>query len=492
MIANSGFAALLRRAAMLAALMALASCSAIMGPGTQVTTIDGQMAPVVTDPGDPDDEMIGAREHPKIIASYGGVFSDRPAEIKLTQIVSRLLAAADQPNARFTITILDSAEVNAFALPGGYIYVTRGILALANDTSELAAVLAHEIAHVVLKHARARTNRIKTTEIVDRVVTGVFGADVSTDQTANKARVSLAAFSQAQELAADKEGILIAGRAGYDPHAAARFLSAMGRFAKYSVGDADQEGDFLSSHPSTPDRIQKATENARAFFGAPGLGESDRQGYMEAINGVLFGDSPSQGAIAGKRFIQPSLKFTFTVPDSYTLQTSRGAVVGVAGDGEAVRFDSADVPPAVTLSDYLKSGWIAGLQSETIKAQSLNGLDTASAVAATKDWSFRVSVVRYAGRVYRFIFAAKVDSELFARGAEATVKSFRAATGADLKQVHSLVIRTVVAGNLDSADSLARRMAGIPGGIDLFYVINNLYPGDPLAAGLAYKIVALQ
>ncbi|MEO6395763.1 MAG: M48 family metalloprotease [Devosia sp.] len=479
-------------AALLAALLALAGCSSVMGPGTQVTTIDGQMAPVVTDPGDPDDEMIGAREHPKIIASYGGVYSDRPAEIMLTQIVSRLLTAADQPNARFTVTILDSAEVNAFALPGGYVYVTRGILGLANDTSELAAVLAHEIAHVVLKHARARTNRVRTTEIVDRVVTGVFGADVSTDQSSNKARVSLAAFSQAQELAADKEGILIAGRAGYDPHASARFLAAMGRFAKYSAGDAAQETDFLSSHPSTPDRIQKATESARSFFGAPGLGESDRAGYMSAVNGLVYGDSPLQGAIAGKRFIQPALKFTFTVPNAYTLQTSRGSVVGVAGDGEAVRFDSADVPAATTLSDYLKSGWIAGLRPETIVAQNVNGLDTASAVAATASWNFRLSVVRYQGKVYRFIFAAKIDSEVFARGADQTLRSFRATSNSDLRQVRTLAINVVVAGNADSADSLARRMANIPGGSELFYIINNLYPGDPVVAGAAYKLVAVK
>ncbi|HWA17406.1 MAG TPA: M48 family metalloprotease [Devosia sp.] len=484
--------ALLTRAALAAAVLVLAGCSGVMGPGVSVTTTDGQMAPVVTDEGDPDDAMIGAREHPKIIASYGGVFTDRAAEIKLTQIVSRLLAAADQPNAQFTVTILDNAEVNAFALPGGYIYVTRGILALANDTSELAAVLAHEIAHVVLKHARARTNRQRTTEIVDRVVTGVFGGDLTTDQTANKARVSLAAFSRDQELAADKEGIMIAGKAGYDPHAAARFLGAMGRFAKYSAGDADQEGDFLSSHPSTPDRVQKAVETARSAFGAPGIGETDRAGYMAAIDGVVFGDSPMQGAIAGQRFIQPALKFTFEVPQAYALQTSRGAVVGVAGDGEAVRFDSADVPATTTLSDYLKSGWIAGLKPETIKAESHNGLDIASAIAATDQWSFRVGVVRYEGRVYRFIFAARVDSELFARGAEQTLKSFRAATNADLRQVRTLVIKTVVAGNGDNADSLARKMGNLNGGTELFYILNNLYPGDPVVAGSVYKIIAVK
>jgi predicted Zn-dependent protease len=470
---------------------ALAGCSSVLGPGVQVRTTGGQMAPLVSDPVDPEDDMIGAVENPKIVASYGGIYSDRPAEVMLAQIVSKLLTAAGQPNSKFTVTVLDSAEVNAFALPGGYIYVTRGILALANDESELAAVLAHEIAHVVLKHARARTNRIRTTEIVDKVVTGVFGADPETDQTANRAKVSLAAFSQAQELAADKEGILIAGKAGFDPHAAARFLGAMGRFAQYSQGDVNQEDGFLSSHPSTPDRIQKATENARAFFGAPGIGEQARADYMQAIDGVLFGDSPSQGAINGQRFIHPGLKFTFTVPKGYKLQIAKGAVVGVAGDGEAVRFDSAEVPETMSLADYLKSGWIAGLKPESVRTQNQNGFNTASGTAATQQWNFRVEVVRYQGRVYRFIFAARIASELFMRGADDTLDSFRATNAADLRLVHKVTIETVTAGPVDSADSLARRMGPIRDAANLFYILNNLYPGDPVVAGQQYKIIAV-
>jgi predicted Zn-dependent protease len=470
----------------------LAGCTGILGPGVAVSTTGDNMAPLVSETGDPEDDIIGARENPRIVAQYGGIYSDRPAEIMLAQIVGKLLAAAEQPNTRFTVTILDSSEVNAFALPGGYIYVTRGILALASDQSELAAVLAHEIAHVVLKHARARTNRIKTTEIVDKVVTGVFGADPSTDQTANRAKLSLAAFSQAQELSADKEGILIAGKAGFDPHAAGRFLGAMGRFAQFSAGDADQEGDFLSSHPSTPDRIQKATENARAFFGAPGLGNQARAEYMAAISGILYGDSPTQGAVIGRKFVHPGLKFTFTVPANYTLQMSRGAVVGVAGDGEAVRFDSAEVPANMALSDYLKSGWIAGLRPETVTTGTQAGFDTASGIAATNQWNFRVEVVRFQGRVYRFIFAARIDSELFARAAGETIKSFRAAKGDDLRQVRSLTIKTVTAGAVDTADSLARKMGNVPNATNLFYILNNLYPGDPVTPGAAYKVVAAQ
>ena len=480
------------RAALLALLLVVAGCSQFLGPGVTVTQTGSNPAPPVVTTGDPDDTVIGLREHPRIISTYGGVYSDRDAELMLARIVGRLLAAADQPNTQFTITILDSSEVNAFALPGGYIYVTRGILALASDSSELGAVLAHEMAHVILRHARARTNKEHTSQIVDRVITGVFGANLDTDQSANKAKLSLAAFSQQQELEADRTGIMIAGKAGFDPHAAARFLTAMARFAQFSAGHAEQADDFLSSHPSTPDRIQKATEAARTFFGAPGLGDTDRDGYMAGIDGLMFGDNPAQGAIVGRRFVQPAQKFTFTVPEGYTLQNSKAAVVGVAGDGEAVRFDSAEVAPSMSLEDYLRSGWIAGLRPDTVKRVSYNGVEMATGIAATDQWSFRVSVLRYGNRVYRFIFAARSDSPRFAQGAEATLRSFRQTTSKDLALIRSIVIKVVTARGGDTADSLARQMSGLTRGAELFYILNNLKPGDPVSAGTKYKVVVLK
>lgn len=475
------------------ALLALTGCS-LFASDVKVarTGVDTTPAPAVPQGTDPDDEVIGLREHPRIVASFGGVYSDRQAEVMLARIVGRLLSAANQPNAKFTVTILDTPDVNAFALPGGYVYVTRGILALSSDSSELAAVLAHEIAHVTLRHARARTNKARTTQIVDRVVTGIFGGDPNSAQTAEKSRLTMAAFSQGQELAADKEGIRIAGKAGFDPQAAARFLGAMGRFAQYSAGEAAGSDDFLSSHPSTPDRVQKALDIARAEFGGGEAGEKDRDGYMAGIDGLMFGDSPQRGAIVGRRFIHPELKFTFSVPDAYTLQTSGGAVVGVAGDGEAVRFDSAEVPTTMALADYLKSGWIAGLKPETVTTQTVNGLESASGMAATPQWNFRVSVVRYDGQVFRFIFAAKADGDRFAKGAETTLKSFRATTASDLGQIRKITVKVVTARAGETADAMAKRMAALTRGRELFYILNNLYPGDPLVAGQKYKIVQLQ
>ena len=492
MRANGQLVKGLRNGLLAVSLVALSACTSMTGTNIAVSQTGDNPAPTVVPEGtDPDDVVIGRREHPRIVAAYGGVYSDRPAEIMVARIVGRLLAAADQPNAQFQVTILDSSEVNAFALPGGYIYVTRGILALASDTSELAAVLAHEIAHVTLRHARARTDRTRTTEIVDRVITGVFGGDTSTDASANRTRQSMAAFSQNQELEADREGIKFAGKAGYDPQAAARFLGVMSRFARFSAGEDGGEG-FLSSHPSTPARIQDAADTARTMFGEGPMGETDRNGYLASITGLTFGDSPAQGSIVGRRFIHSASKFTFTVPEGYTLQNGPSAVVGVAGDGEAVRFDSADVQGNIPLADYLKSGWIAGLKGETVQTQTVNGIETASGLAQTDQWFFRVSVMRLDGQVYRFIFAAKSDSQRFAQGATATLESFRRSDAADMAQVRKVAVQVVTAKSGDTADSLARQMGGLSRGSELFYIINDLYPGDPLVVGEKYKVVALQ
>ena len=213
----------------------LAACSSFL-PGGDISvqrTGENNSAPAVPAGTDPEDVVVGRREHPRILAAYGGIYKDESAEIMLARITGKLLAAADQPDTPYTVTILDTPNVNAFALPGGFIYVTRGLLALANDQAEIANVIAHEIAHVTLKHARARSNRARTTEIVDRVITGVLGGNLETDQSAARSRLSMAAFSQAQELAADEEGVRVAARAGFDPNAAARFPVVHGALRRH-------------------------------------------------------------------------------------------------------------------------------------------------------------------------------------------------------------------------------------------------------------------
>ncbi len=483
----------------------LAGCTSFLeGPQVSVsrTGIDGNQTSNAIPAGtDPENHVLGRKEHARIISSFGGVYRNRKIEIMVAQIAGKLLRAANIGNSSYNVTLLDSPEVNAFALPGGYIYVTRGVLALANDQSELAAVLAHEISHVVLRHARERTNRTKTSEIVDRVITGVLGGDADTDQGASRSRLSLAAFSQSQELAADKQGVLIAARAGFDPFAAGRLLNSMARFAQLDVEGYEEGDDFLSTHPSTPDRIQKTLEIANSFndskFANSGGKSLDRTKYLKAIDGLSFGQSGSQGAVIGQKFVHRNLKFTFKVPKRYSLQNSKTAVVAVAGESEALRFDSAQVPVSMSLVEYLSTGWIVGLDPESVKELKNNDIEMANiemamGKAKTQAWEFIIYVIRFNGEVYRFIFAAKKDSAEFRKAAQDVAQSFRKITARDIAQIQNNYIKIITAEAGDDIDDLSKKMIGQENSDGLFLVLNNLYLRDPIIANQQYKIVRVK
>jgi predicted Zn-dependent protease len=229
------------------------------------------------------------REHERILASYNGAYQDPRLDAVVVKTVERLVAASERPDQRYRVTILNSSAVNAFALPTGHLYVTRGLVSLANDTAELASVLSHEMAHVIAQHAAMREDRARQVALVGRVFDN-FGADPDVHALAlAKSKIALATFSRSQELEADGIGVGIAARAGYDPFGAVRFLSSLGRQANLRPAGHSTDArmpDFLSSHPATPERVRNAQINARQFSG-PGAGNRDKQGYLAGIDGML-------------------------------------------------------------------------------------------------------------------------------------------------------------------------------------------------------------
>src|SRR5437870_2027620 len=218
------------------------------------------------------------REHDRILASYGGAYDDPKLEALITKTVERLVAASDRPDQAYKVTILNSGAVNAFALPNGQLYVTRGLLALASDTSELSSVLSHEMAHVLSKHAAMREDQARQAAIVTRVVTDMSNDPDLTALALAKTKLTMASFSRNQEFEADGIGVGISAKAHFDPYGAARFLASMERDAALKAGKTSldpRSQDFLSSHPATPDRVDNARANARQYT-APQGGDQDR------------------------------------------------------------------------------------------------------------------------------------------------------------------------------------------------------------------------
>ncbi|TFF22001.1 metalloprotease [Jiella endophytica] len=441
--------------------------------------------------GDPQ-SVIGRSQHPKILAAYGGAYSDPKLEQTLAGIVGKLAAATDDPNRAYRITILNSPNINAFALPGGYVYITRGLLALANDSSEVAAVIGHEMGHITANHGIQRQQREQAAELASRVVSEVLDNESAGQIALAKGKLSLAQFSRQQELQADALGIRHIARAGYDPFAASRFLKAMDTYSKMrnAFQAKDPNLDFLASHPSAPQRIDLAEQLARRE-GPPGTGTRDRDRYLAGIDGMLFGDSAVEGYVRERTFLHPGLGISFTVPKGFVLDNTAEAVMATGPDDTAIRFDGVALPPNRSLVEYVNSGWIGGLEPGSVRQGRIHGLEAVSAKARGGEYNFDVTVVRLGGQVYRFLTAVPAKAALDAGEIASRVsETFHQLSPQEQAALKPLRIRIVEARPGDTAETMSARMVGVESRERMFRLLNELGTDDAVKSGEKYKIVA--
>ena len=436
-------------------------------------------------------ETPDSAQHKRLVEMFGGEYRSFATERYLNGILSKLAAASDKPGEPYRVTMLNTQVVNAFALPGGNVYVTRGMLALANDSSELAAVMAHEIAHITAGHAGQRAEAEKDQQLI-RKVTDVLQKDKVGEAQA-RGVASLANFSRQQEFDADQIGIKTIAKAGYDPFGAARFLTSLSRSASLRASLFNQRApgkEITSSHPSTPERIARATAAARAISG-PGVGEAQRGDYLAAIDGIDFGDNPAEGLVRGRRFTHPRLGFSFLAPEGFVLENTPQAVLGVAGGGaEALRLDSVSVSTDTDLETYLAMDWIQGLQPASVKTFSINGLPAATGTAKSGEWQFRVGVLRFGSDVYRLIFATTALTERTDQRFRDSLESFRKISTDEAGKLQPLHLRMVRAGASDTAEAMAGRMALADRPLEWFLLLNGLDRAGALKAGESFKVVA--
>lgn len=432
-----------------------------------------------------DRERAADADHLKLVASFGGEARAPNVMRLLTEVTDRLVRASDRPDQSYTVTLLDSPVVNAFALPNGRLYVTRGLVALASDTSEVAAVLAHEMAHVTLNHATARSELELRSALVSRVVADVLNDPDTGAQLQHQSRFALARFSREQELEADATGVRTLAKAGYDPFAAGRFLTALSRSTGLKAGSANAP-DMLATHPGTAERITQVTRAARRI-GAPGIGTDDRATYLAAVDGLAYGDNPRDGAVRGHRFIHPGLGIAFEVPEGFTLENTRSAVLGTTQDGSRrLLFDQIEAKEGQPLDAVLKASWNDAFDPAGFETREVGGHPAAFALSRGKEWTFRLAAIRIGDSTYRMIMAAKgtADPDPAFRRWTATL----VAVSPDEAVLRPLRLQVVQAMSANAED-LARRMAVPDRALDRFLVLNGLERGAALVPGRGYKII---
>lgn len=427
-------------------------------------------------------ERALTEERATLIYMFGGEYQARDSlRSEIRMIVDRVVAASDDPSQKYRITILNSSSPNAFALPNGELYVTRGLLALANDTSEVAAVIAHEVAHVTANHALKRAELEKLARSLPE------GLALNEDNNAESLQFLRASFSRAQELEADEIGIKTIAKAGYDPYGAARFLSSMSRLSNFqTLSQAGRRMTFLSSHPATPQRISAALVTARDVARREPM-EADRNHYLEALEGLTYGEDPSGGVVRDRQFIHPRFDFAFTAPPLLKLENTTEALLGLDMNGTtAMRFDviQSDQSPMASL----EKGWIESVKIEQIEETLINGLSSATGLGTNSEWSFRFAAIRKGSDLYRFIFATKTLTPELDRQFLESIKSFRSLRAEEREALRPLRLTTALASESDTIEKLIAQMRGVDRPLDRFLIVNGL-DRPKIKSGMNYKLI---
>lgn len=449
------------------------------------------------------DKAQGAKAHPDLLAEFGGAVSG-PQAAYVEQVGKNIAVQSGLSNAKgdFTVTLLNSSVNNAFAIPGGYIYVTRQLTALMNNEAELAGVLGHEVGHVAARHSAKRqqaANRNQILGVLGSILSGVLLGDSALGQMGQQiatqgTQMLTLQYSRTQELEADRLGVTYLKRAGYDPRAMATVLASLARQNALEAqlsGSSARVPAWASTHPDPASRVR----DAQALAGAAVAGTTNRDGFLARIDGLVYGDDPHQGVIEGVRFVHPDLKLAFQVPAGFYMVNGTRSV-SISGEAGKAQFGGGRL--GASLESYI-DGVFAGLtekgqpriQADSVERATVNGLSAAYGVARVQVSSGQVEVAVFAydfggGNAYHFLTMTRVGGVgVF----NPMFRSMRRLSAAEAGKVRPRLLRVVTVKAGDTSQSLAARMAYPDARLDRFLVLNGLQAGDRLVAGQKVKLV---
>ena len=450
------------------------------------------------------DKASGAKQHPELLKEFGGPYAGPQARYVET-VGRRIAVQSGLSNAQgdFTVTLLNSPVNNAFAIPGGYVYVTRQLMALMNDEAELAGVLGHEVGHVAAQHGQRRQKTAQRNAIGGALLQVLTGALLGDSGFAGLIQRGIGTgsqlltlkFSRSQEYEADDLGIRYLASGGYDPRALSDMLASLAAQSNLDArvaGSARSMPEWASTHPDPASRVDRAAREAQATRSTSTT--RNRDVFLAALDGVLYGDDPKQGVIDGSRFRHPDLRLSFAAPSGFGMENGSDAV-SITGSGGQAQFGTAAYRG--DLNAYIGSVFSAlgdgkGVPGGAVSRTTINGIPAAWRTVRATSQSNQVDATVFAydfggGKAYHFLLLTPAG-----RGIgpfTSMVQSVQRLSAKDAAAIKPRRIDVVTVKAGDTVQSLSRRMAYGDLQLERFLTINALDANATLRPGQKVKIV---
>lgn len=449
-------------------------------------------------------------QHPQIVAQSGGLVDNAKLSEYVSRVGQKVAKNSEMPNERFVFTTLNSSQVNAWTIGGGRVYITRGMLSVMNSEAELAAVLGHEVGHVTARHTARRETRMKWNKYQTGLLAILTGNPLLVSTKSVLDTTSGLSYSRRQESAADKLGFATIKQAGYDLDGMTDMLADLQRYVRLQSTMAGQDLEhqtpaWLSDHPTTDDRIQKATVRASlARVLAPNQNRDFADDYLRAVDGMIYGEDPKQGELRDGVFYHTGLKFAFDAPEQIKLQNTPVAIIGAKGDELVMLFGGEEFESGKNLQEFLGRLWQKVTDGslgpiDSMEETEINGMP---AIIAKKNVNVRTIVgsasIDLHTAVYRFndesvafmTFASeREDTANNLETIEVITNSFRRLSDDEVAEIKPKRVKIVDVEIKDTLATMADRMAFDDYRLARFKAINGFETHAELQRRPAVKIV---
>ncbi|HEY3488318.1 MAG TPA: M48 family metalloprotease [Gammaproteobacteria bacterium] len=445
--------------------------------------------------------QLGAKYHHQILAKYG-VYDDAELQDYISQLGRELAAQSHRKDLIYRFTVLDSPEVNAFALPGGYVYITRGILAYLNSEAEAGGVLGHEIGHVTARHGVKQQSVATAAQIFSTVVAIGTGSQTYADLSNILGGALLSGYGRDQELEADRLGAQYISNAGFNSDEMLEVIGLLKDQEEFAKQRAKTEGaeqqsyhGVFASHPRNDQRLQEVVNSVENRPAATTGRDSGNERYLQKLDGLIFGQNPDQGLIRNKQFLHPVLGIVFNLPEGWRTQNLSDRFMLQSPDKKALlQLTVADLHKHETPRDYLhrvlkepETEQEEGLQVNGLRAHSLVRLIRTEGGKAKA----RYTVIFHGEKAYMIVGGVESQADFESHDGIflSTVKSFHRMNEQERKLAKPYRLKLYRSKPGDTYAKLAQKIPLPDYREEQLRLLNGDYPDKPLTAGRLIKLV---